>query len=453
MTNIFDYFRKHPDHLPLEEQVDKLHFLTRTHLWAQILAGLVLGVSVGLLISPSGLALVSSPLADIIAGWLALPGQIFLALIQMVVIPLVISSIVIGLSSSGSQAELKNIGLRITPYFIGTTVVAVAIGVSVALLIKPGNFIDSELIEKTLSTVQRTDSPVIANDQPQSIPERITALIPANPTRAALEKSMLQIVILSILLGIATVTISQKKSKPVIDLASSVQELSMKIVSWAMVLAPLAVFGLIAQVTIKVGFDAIVGMSVYVGTVLLGLLVLLIFYLAIILLFTRQNPLRFLAKVRDVQLLAFSTSSSAAVMPLSMKAAQDKLGVRPSIAQFIIPLGATVNMDGTALYQVIAAVFLTKVFGVDLTTGSLILLMVTTVGASIGTPSTPGVGIVILATILQGIGVPPSGIALILGVDRILDMCRTAVNVTGDLTACVVMEKWLKKTSSPTGSE
>jgi len=224
----------------------------------------------------------------------------------------------------------------------------------------------------------------------------------------------------------------------------------MKIVSWAMVLAPIAVFGLIAQVTIKIGFDAIVGMSVYVGTVLLGLLVLLTFYLAIILLITRQNPWHFLVKIRDAQLLAFSTSSSAAVMPLSMKTAQESLGVRPSIAQFIIPIGATVNMDGTALYQVIAAIFLTEVFGVDLTSGSLILLMATTVGASIGAPSTPGVGIVILATILQGIGVPASGIALILGVDRILDMCRTAVNVTGDLTASVVMEKWIKKTSSPT---
>ncbi|MGV7222191.1 MAG: dicarboxylate/amino acid:cation symporter [Nitrospinales bacterium] len=450
MANIFDYFQKHPDHLSLGEQVDKLHFLIRTHLWAQILIGLALGVSVGLLISPSGLALVSPHLADIIAGWLALPGQIFLALIQMVVIPLVISSIMIGLSSSGSQKELKNLGLRITPYFLATTVVAVAIGISVALLIKPGKYIDSQLIEKTLSTVQHTDSPIKTNALPQSIPDRVAALIPENPTQAALEKSMLQIVILAILLGIATVSISQEQAKPAIDLASSVQELSMKIVSWAMVLAPIAVFGLIAQVTIKIGFDAIVGMSVYVGTVLLGLLVLLTFYLAIILLITRQNPWHFLVKIRDAQLLAFSTSSSAAVMPLSMKTAQESLGVRPSIAQFIIPIGATVNMDGTALYQVIAAIFLTEVFGVDLTSGSLILLMATTVGASIGAPSTPGVGIVILATILQGIGVPASGIALILGVDRILDMCRTAVNVTGDLTASVVMEKWIKKTSSPT---
>ncbi len=450
MASFFDHFQQHPHHLPLGEQVDKLHFLIRNRLWAQILVGLALGFGVGLLLSPSGLAIVSPHLADIIAGWLGLPGQIFLALIQMVVIPLIISSIMIGISSSGSQEELKKLGLRIAPYFIGTTIVAVGIGVTVALLIKPGEYIDRKLIEKTLSTEQRKESPLETRTPPQSIPERIAALIPASPTRAALERSMLQIVVLSILLGIATIAIPSKQAKPVIELASSIQELSMKIVSWAMVLAPLAVFGLVAQVTVKVGFDAIVGMSVYVGTVLLGLLILLIFYLMIVLLITHQNPLVFLEKIRSAQLLAFSTSSSAAVMPLSMKTSQEKLDVRPSISQFVIPIGATINMDGTALYQVIAAIFLTGVFGIDLTTGSLVLLMVTTVGASIGAPSAPGVGIVILATILQEIGVPGSGIALILGVDRILDMCRTAVNVTGDLTATVVMEYWLKKTESPT---
>lgn len=439
--------------LSLAEQVDKLSFLIRTRLWAQILAGLVLGFGVGILFSPTGFAIVSPQLADNIAGWLALPGQIFLALIQMVVIPLVISSIMIGVSSSGSKEELKTLGLRIVPYFIGTTIVAVSIGISVALVIKPGEYINSELIEKTLSTAQPTDALIESNATRKSLPERITDLIPANPTLAALEKSMLQIVILAIMLGVAAVAISEKHARPAIELANSVQELSMKIVSWAMVLAPLAVFGLIAQVTVKVGFDAIVGMSVYVGTVFLGLILLIIFYLLIVSLITRRNPWDFLSKVRDAQLLAFSTSSSAAVMPLSMKTAEEKLGVRPSIAQFIIPIGATVNMDGTALYQVIAAIFLTGVFGIELTTGSLILLMVTTVGASIGSPSTPGVGIVILATILQKIGVPASGIALILGVDRILDMCRTTVNVTGDLTASVVMEKWIKKPDSPVATE
>jgi Na+/H+-dicarboxylate symporter len=158
--------------------------------------------------------------------------------------------------------------------------------------------------------------------------------------------------------------------------------------------------------------------------------------------------MKFLYGIREVQLLAFSTSSSAAVMPLSMETAEKKLAVEPAVARFVIPLGATINMDGTALYQVAAAVFLTQVFGVHLSIGSLVALAATTVGASIGTPSTPGVGIVVLASILQGVGVPASGIALIIGVDRVLDMSRTTVNVTGDLTACTIMNRWLKSTET-----
>jgi Na+/H+-dicarboxylate symporter len=163
-----------------------------------------------------------------------------------------------------------------------------------------------------------------------------------------------------------------------------------------------------------------------------------------------MGPLRFLSRVKDVVLLAFSTSSSAAVMPVSLQTAENKLAVRPGIAQFVVPLGATVNMDGTALYQVAATVFLSQIFGLNLDAGALALLIVTTVGASIGAPSTPGVGIVILASVLQSVGVPAAGLALIIGVDRILDMSRTAVNVTGDLTACVVMERWVPQ--APTAS-
>jgi proton glutamate symport protein len=215
----------------------------------------------------------------------------------------------------------------------------------------------------------------------------------------------------------------------------------MKVVDWAMKLAPYAVFGLLCNITIKIGFDAISSMSMYVLTVILGLLLLLCFYLTIVYFVANIKPLDFLSKIREVQLMAFSTSSSAAVMPLSMKTAEDKLNVPTSISKFVIPLGATVNMDGTALYQVCAAIFLTQLYGLDLSLVEVVILALTTVGASIGAPSTPGVGIVILATILQGIGVPVEGIALILGVDRILDMCRTTINVTGDLTATLVMKK------------
>jgi len=430
----------------LNRLVDSLGILVRTKLWAQIIVGMVLGVAIGLILAPSGAAIVSEHLAYMVAGWLVVPGHIFLALIQMIVLPLVISSIILGIASSGDHAYLRKVGLRIAPYFVATTTVAVAIGIFLALTIKPGNFIDSSLVEQAMTTDARPPQTVTVEIQETTIPEKIVALIPSNPISAALDKSMLQIVVLAIFLGVALVSISARHARPLLELAGSVQEVSMRVVSWAMVLAPLAVFGLLADITIKIGLDALLGMGVYVGTVLLGLLCLLAFYLLIVAVVGRRSPWKFLSDIRDAQLLAFSTSSSAAVMPLSMETAQEKLGVKPAIARFIIPLGATVNMDGTALYQVVAAVFLTQVYGVELTFGKLILLTATTVGASIGSPSTPGVGIVILATILEGIGVPASGIALIIGVDRILDMSRTAVNVSGDLTACVVMDRWLADT-------
>lgn len=255
---------------------------------------------------------------------------------------------------------------------------------------------------------------------------------------------MLQVVLFSVMIGVALVSISPMQSKPLLELLGSLQEVSMAVVRWTMLLAPTAVFGLISKFTINLGLEALMGMLVYVGTVLLGLLLMLIVYMSIILIVTGKSPIAFMRAIKDVLLLAFSTSSSAAVMPLSIKTAEESIGVRPSISQFVIPLGATINMNGTALYQSVAAVFLAQAFGIELGFGELLLIMITVVGASIGTPSTPGVGIVILALILNSVGIPTAGIALIIGVDRILDMSRTAVNVTGDLVTCVVMDKWVR---------
>ncbi|WP_405416825.1 dicarboxylate/amino acid:cation symporter [Marinobacter flavimaris] len=204
-----------------------------------------------------------------------------------------------------------------------------------------------------------------------------------------------------------------------------------------------------AQLTTTLGFRAMLGMASYVATVIAGLLVLLGVYMLILKLLAGQSPVRFLKDTRDVLLLAFSTSSSAAVMPLSIRTAEDKLGVRPSVSQFVIPLGATINMNGTALYQAVATIFLAQVYGIDLSMGSMALVVAMAVGASIGSPATPGVGIVILAMVLQTVGIPPSGIALIMGVDRILDMCRTAINVTGDLVTCRLMENLAGKRLPP----
>lgn len=418
----------------------RLDYLIRTRLWAQILIAMALGMAIGLALAPTGGAFVSTETAEIAAAWLALPGRLFLALIQMVVIPLVISSIVLGIATSGDMAFLKRIGFRIAPYFIGTTCVAVIIGAAVALWLAPGQYVADGMVSAAI------EAPVVPPPEQTaiSLPDQIIQIIPTNPTHAILSRSMFQIVVLAIFVAVALVSISPRRAKPLIDLCVSFQDISMKIVSWSMTIAPIAVFGLLAQISIQVGFDAIVGVGAYVGTVLLGLLVLLIFYLVIVGLLARRNPAAFARHIWSVQLLAFSTSSSAAVMPLSMQTAEEELGVSGPVAQFIVPLGATVNMDGTALYQVVAAVFLTQVYGIDLTLAQLALLAATTVGSSIGSPSTPGVGIVILATVVQGIGVPTEGIALILGVDRILDMTRTAVNVTGDLTACTVMDKWLE---------
>ncbi|WP_444937000.1 dicarboxylate/amino acid:cation symporter [Microbulbifer sp. JMSA004] len=424
----------------LIRMVESLGVLVRTRLWMQIVVAMILGLTAGLLLSPEGAALVSQDLSAALASWFKLPGSIFLNMIQMVVIPLIMSSIILGLSGSGNVSQLKRVGLRIAPYFVGTTTVAVIIGIILVQLIQPGDYIDESLLSAA-TELQVASAPQVMESKP--LPERIAELIPANLNESIAMRNMLQLVVYAIFIGVAVMLLPQKQRETAVYAFGIIQEVALKVVGWAMLFAPLAVFGLLADIAIRVGLTAILGMSVYVGTVILGLLILLSFYLIIVSLVTSVGPITFLQRISGVQLLAFSTSSSAAVMPLSMKVAESPLGVKPSIAKFIVPLGATVNMDGTALYQVIAAVFLTQVYGIDLTTAQLVGLTVTTVGASIGSPSTPGVGIVILATILAGIGVPPEGIALILGVDRILDMCRTAVNVTGDLTACLVMDRLL----------
>ena len=418
---------------------DAIIMLFRSQLWAQILLALVLGIAVGSWISPEGGQALAAETAYSVAEWLKLPGTVFLNLIQMVVIPLVISSIMLGVGGSGDNTTLKDVGLRIAPYFVITTTIAVTMGISLALLLKPGLYVDVSAFD--LSSVAVPSS--VSEPLNTSIPERISQLIPTNLTQAQMDQSMLQLVIYSIIMGLALTSVSASRASVLRQVVEGIQEVSMKVVNWTMLLAPYAVFGLIADISIRVGVDVLLGMSAYVGTVLLGLFLLFMFYMVIVGLIARKNVWQFMKAIRPAQLLAFSTSSSAAVMPLSLQTATNELDVDEATARFVIPLGATVNMDGTAIYQVIAAVFLAQVFAIDISMNEIILLAVTTVGASIGSPSTPGVGIVILATVLTSVGIPAEGIALILGVDRILDMCRTSVNVTGDLVAATVMQKWL----------
>jgi Na+/H+-dicarboxylate symporter len=256
------------------------------------------------------------------------------------------------------------------------------------------------------------------------------------------EGQMLQVVIFAVVVGIALVSMAPATARPLIDVLGSVQEVCMTVVRWAMLLAPLAVFGLTAQLASRIGLASLLGMGVYVITVLIGLAILLVGYAVLVRLVSGMPMTTFLSRSREVLLLAFSTSSSAAVMPLSIRTAEDGLGVRPSLAQFVIPLGATINMTGTALYPAVAAMFLAQGFGGEGSPAGMGLVIAMTVGASIGSPATPGVGIVILSMVVTSIGVPAAGVALVMGVDRILDMARTAVNVSGDLAASRLMETW-----------
>ncbi len=417
--------------------------MLRQNLWAKMLAAMFLGVLTGLAVNPSA-GLIAQDIGLIIGNWLALPGKLFLSLIQMIVVPLVVASIIRGIAGNEDIEFLKKMGLRVVLYYIATTCMAVTIGISVAMLIKPGNYLD----KTALNSDQETSLPsgvdqTLPDPGITSIPDYFVNLLPNNPLQAMVNTQMLQVVIFAVIVGVALVSTELKYSRPLLELMDSVQSVCMTVVRWAMLMAPLAVFGLLAQIVIQVGWEALLGMAAYVATVILGLLLLLCVYCTIVIIASKMSPWEFLRKIRSAQVLAFSTSSSAAVMPLTLQTAQEQLGVRPAIGQFMIPLGTTINMDGTALYQGAAAVFLAQVFGVDLSSTALFLILLTSVGASIGSPATPGMGIVILATILTSVGIPTAGIAIILGVDRILDMCRTALNVTGDLAASMVMNRWL----------
>ncbi len=412
-------------------------------LWKKMALGISMGLFVGYILSPHGLEILPASSTKELLSWIALPGALFMALIKMIVVPLVISSVTLAIVSSKDLGSLRTTGVGVGLYFVMTTVFAVAVGIFIAGVIQPGEYVPHDVMISAETAAQGMGKLPIIETRP-SLPEMLAGLLPVNPAKAVLDHSMLQIVIGSILMGIALLSIGIKKSKPLIDILQSVQDVTMRIVDWAMIIAPFAVFSFLCTLTVKMGPDTLTAMAVYMGCVILGLLILLSFYLSLAFFIGGRPPIQFLKNIRNAQILAFSSSSSAATMPLTLRVATEKLKLRPEISNFVIPLGTTINMDGTALYQIIAALFLTQVFGLDLSVIEMVILSITIVGASIGSPGSPGVGLVILATILSGIGVSPAGVALILGVDRILDMCRTMINVTGDLTASVVMDKIIK---------
>ncbi len=397
-------------------------------LYSKILIGLVLGVVAGLTLGEA-------------VGELKPLGDAFIRLISLIVIPLVFASLLVGTTSLNDVRKLGRIGGKTVAYYLVTTSVAIAIGLVLANGIGPGTGLDEQTRHRLLQNYQsEADAKIARAKEKPSVSQTLLEIIPKNPLRSMADGKMLQIIFFALLLGIALTLIEREKADPVIGFFDGVNDAMICIVNLVMHLAPYGVFALIAHIIGQYGTGILRTLLSYCFVVTLGLAIhaLVIYPLALRLL-TRQNIRRFFAGIRPAQLIAFSSSSSSATLPVTIKNVEEKLGVPPKIASFVLPLGATINMDGTALYQGVATVFIAQVYGMDLTVVDQLTILLTATLASVGAAGVPGAGMIILALVLESIQVPLEGIALILGVDRIIDMCRTAVNVTGDASAAVVI--------------
>ncbi len=414
----------------LQRQRFRMRSWIRNRLWAQVIAGLVVGLLVGILLGPDT-GWLKPEVAEVVGRWLALPGQLFLGLIAMVLVPLVFASVVGGLTGAGSGQELRDVGLRFGAFVLATTGAAAWTGIGLAIWLQPGLPLAGSLQPAAVPGGEDTVFDLAR------VPAAIANLLPTNPTAAIAQGDMLAVVILALLVGLAATQIDRDRVRPFLALMDALLSISMTVVKWAMYLAPWAVAGLMAQLVMRTGLDTVLGMSAYVGTVLLGLALLMLLYLAVALL-AGVRPWRFLREAGGTLLLAFSTSSSSAIMPMTIATAK-RLGVPDRIGSLVVPLGATMNMAGTALYQSVAIIFLAQISGVDMGLAKIALISGTLVMSSIGAPGTPGVSIAILMSVAAAAGIPAEGVVIILGVDRLLDMCRTTVNVSGDLVACLLL--------------
>ena len=396
----------------------------------KIIIALLLGAAVGIILNVTSPDLFSK-LNTFLFGPL---GTIFLNLIKMLVVPIVFFSLTLGVAGLGDPKKLGRIGAKTISFFLVTTAIAIIIGLVLALVIKPG----------TIGTYDTSAAEYSAQKAP-SIAETLLNIIPTNPVQAMAEGNMLQIIAFSILVGLG-ITMLGKKADALLKVVEQGNDLMMYLVNLVMKFAPYGTFGLIAGAIGSQGWDAIKAMGLYMIVVILALFIhTIVTYGAAIALLAKRNPLTFFKDFSEVMLVAFSTSSSNATLPVSMDVAQRKLKVPEPISSFVQPLGATINMDGTAIMQGVATVFIAQVYGNDLSLTQLLMVVLTAVLASIGTAGVPGVGLILLAMVLQTVGLPVEGIALILGIDRLLDMIRTAVNTTGDAACAVIVTETEKK--------
>ncbi len=404
----------------------------------QILLGLVAGAVAGSLVN----ALAGAGGAALVTAYVKPVGTLFIRLITMIAAPLVLASLVVGAASISDPRKLGRIGGKTLVLYLATTALAITIGLVLANLLRPGAGVPDDVSARLLEGYQEQAAARIERAEDLSVVDQLLALVPTNPFEALATGNMLQIVVFALIVGVALTLIPVAKAEPVIRVFDGFTDVLIKIVELVMRGAPYGVFALIAAVTAEFGFGILGTLGWYALAVVLGLALHLFgVYGSMLGLLARGTvPLgRFFRAMASVQLLAFSSSSSAATLPLNMETVRDRLGVSDRVTSFVLPLGATVNMDGTALYQGVAAVFIAQVYGLSLSLADQAAIVLTATLASIGTAAVPGAGIVMLVIVLKAVGVPVEGIALIFGIDRLLDMCRTVVNVTGDATVAVVV--------------
>ena len=398
------------------------HNLTRN-----ILIGMALGVAVGVMFNRIG---VGAPgVALLVDDVLPLLGRIFVKSLQLLVVPLVLLSIIGGTASLNDVRRLGRIGVKTVAFYLATTAVAVAAAIVAAVLLKPG---------AGFNLAYESDFTVKASPP---LTDVILGMFPSNPFQAMAEGNMLQVIVFAVLFGIA-MCLSGAPGKRALALVNDLNEIVMKLVMILMLAAPIGVFALVTRTFAMEGFGAIVALGKYFFLVV-GMLLFHLFvtYGVIFKVFTRLSPMHLMRKLRKVQLFAFSTASSNATIPLNLENAEHRLGVKPSVAGFTIPLGATINMDGTAIQQGVATVFIAQALGIDIGLHGYLMVVLMATLASIGTAGVPGVALVMLAMVFEQVDLPVAAIGVIFGVDRLLDMIRTAVNVTGDAVVTVIVAK------------
>ncbi|MFT9495963.1 dicarboxylate/amino acid:cation symporter [Anaerosolibacter sp.] len=398
-------------------------------LTTKIFIGLIVGLIIGLILNQMG----PSDFRDkiLVDGIFTLVGTVFLNAIKMMVVPLVFVSIVNGAASMSDIKKLGRVGTKTLAFYLVTTAVAITIAIVLSIVVQPGIGLDMSSLVKT--------EPTIAEAKP--LVKVISDMVPTNPVQAMAVGEMLQIIVFAMLVGVGLASLGDKV-KGVVAIFDQLNELMMKMIGMVMILAPYGVFCLIAKTFTGLGFSAMVPLAKYMFCVLFALALHAgITYSGMLVAFTRLSPIQFFKKFAPVMGVAFSTASSNATLPITLEATEERLGVSKSIASFTIPLGATINMDGTAIMQGAATIFISQLYGVPLTLSAILTVILTATLASVGTAGVPGVGLIMLSMVLQAVGLPIEGIALIIGIDRILDMSRTAINITGDAICTIIVAK------------